>query len=74
MPAQPEIVKTAKEMFEIADIDGEDDISKAEFVSWCGSHVISQRLLASFKKVKHVESKQVRGALCAAAKPAFLPS
>ena len=65
MPHTAQINRIAKEMFEIADENGDEDISVDEFVAWCGTHVVSQRLLGSFKSArkqvdKHVDKRKLR--------------
>ena len=44
--------KVAEEMFEVADVNNDNEISFEEFLDWSRKHVASQSLLRTFKRVR----------------------
>ena len=52
LPPESTVQKVAEEMFEVADVNNDNEISFEEFLDWSRKHVASQSLLRTFKRVR----------------------
>lgn len=56
-PPFNQLMHVASSCFEVADIDGDNSVSREEFVRWAVNHVASKALVSSFRTVADAERK-----------------
>lgn len=57
LPSDHEIVTSATQAFEHADLDGGGSLDRREFVVWAKGNVLSRNLLSSFTKLRRKQQK-----------------
>ena len=56
-PPFRQLLQVASSCFEVADVDGDETVSREEFVRWAVNHVASKALISSFRTVADAERK-----------------